>query len=223
MGFQLDSIEDVRQLKEMFRWWKNTGRMFTADDSLESVPNRNEYHHTKEGIVIEEIPAGGAGKLQVYTKPNDIWTLSDEEILDVEWPDGDIGSKIPIGSYIRVVWINGEWRPPPILDPVAPFPAALIERAGDRYSFVQLKPGGSGWTIQPQGRCGDGNAAQFNRQSHNANGGFWPEIVLMWRVTHFLEDPPPPTEPQVPLNDLGFPCAINSQAFTHSWSGCQHK
>ena len=59
------------------------------------------------------------------------------------------------------------------------FPAALIDRSLDRYSFIEMDPTG-GWHPKENGRCGLLNASSFNGQQHNCQGGVHPEIVLMW-------------------------------------------
>lgn len=73
-----------------------------------------EYRKTfegqmKEGILDGALAVGGSATLSIYTKDQSNWADSGEN-LTVEWPTGQ-GIAVDSGKYLRVVRMNGAWRP----------------------------------------------------------------------------------------------------------------
>ena len=100
------TAEQVKLIAEVVR--KVIGDEFHIPEEMFS--RSRQITHTKEGILDGTLSAGGSATMSIYTKPNGTWTDTTDN-LTVTHADATIGPEIAAGTWVLVLWINGEWRP----------------------------------------------------------------------------------------------------------------
>ena len=76
---------------------------------LEDRDRNLEFRAQWEGKLTTALAVGGSATLEIYLGDGGDWGATGDTI-SVNWPSG-VGVAMAVGDYLRVEFINGEWRP----------------------------------------------------------------------------------------------------------------